>query len=85
MKKLIITLAFLLIPTMALAESVNVFGSGDLKIIYTTTDQGDVRSSTAHKIPSGWWIVDDRGNSTMVNDYSSDRDRERDRQRKEER
>lgn len=80
MKKLITTLALaiLLIPTLALAESVNVFGSGDTKYLITTTDDGEVRSSTAHKTSTGWWIVDDQGNATTVHDYSGDRDRDRD-------
>jgi hypothetical protein len=78
MKKLIatLTLAILLIPTLALAESVNVFGSGNVKYLFTTTDDGEVRSSTAHKTSTGWWIVDDQGNSTTINNYSSDRDRD---------
>jgi hypothetical protein len=56
-----------------------VFGSGDSRIIYTFHDNGDVTSSSAYRTGSGWMIFDDRGNTTMVNDYSRNSDGDRDR------
>jgi hypothetical protein len=52
----------------------NVFGSGGTRSIIAFHDNGEVTFSTAKHTASGWMIVDDRGNMTIVNDYSSDRD-----------
>jgi hypothetical protein len=80
MKKFIVLLAVIVcLPGMARAEWVNVFGSGDSRIIYTFHDNGDVTSSSAYRTGSGWMIFDDHGNTTMVNDYSRNSDGDRDR------
>ena len=74
MKKIILLLAIIVcLPGIAQAEWVNVFGSGNSRSIYTFHDNGDVTTSIANRTASGWMIVDDRGNMTMVNDYTSDR------------
>ncbi|MBC8460496.1 MAG: hypothetical protein H8D67_21135 [Deltaproteobacteria bacterium] len=75
MKKIIVLLAVLLLPGIALAESTNIFPAPnkDHLWIVTTTDNGDVRTSNAHRVSdTGWVIFDDRGGSRMVNDFSND-------------
>jgi len=82
MKKIIITLAiiFALAP-IAQAETVNVFngGSDNIKVIMTTSDEGETRSYISNRVSDTTWIVTgDDGNATIVNDFSggSDRDSE---------
>ncbi|MBC8179178.1 MAG: hypothetical protein H8E19_17390 [Deltaproteobacteria bacterium] len=74
MKKIIVLLAaVLLLPGIALAESVNVFDAGGgNKLIYRTTDDGDVQSSLAIETAGGYVVTDQNGNSTLVNDFSRD-------------
>ena len=74
MKRYLIVLIFIITPVFASAETVTVLrgGSDDNKVIFTTTDEGESRSATAHRISdSSWLIIDQDGNSTMVNDFSS--------------
>ncbi len=80
MKKIIVLLAVvLLIPGIALAESVNIYGDENHKIIYRISDDGDVRTSNVYKVSDGGYVeFDDRGNSRMIFDNTSDRARDRD-------
>ena len=74
MKRYLIAIIFVITPVFASAETVTVLGGGsdDNKVIITTTDEGESRSATAHRISdSSWLIIDQDGNSTMVNDFSS--------------
>ncbi len=80
MKKSIILFAVILFfPVIAQADWVNVFGSGDSRVIYTFHDNGDVTTATANQTARGWMIFDDRGNMTQVNDYSGCSNGDRDR------
>lgn len=79
MKKLIAALAFILAVPMAHAETVNVFGGGsdDTKVIIRTTDDGETRSSIANRIgDNSWYVTDQNGNGTIVNDFSGGNDRD---------
>ena len=76
MKKIIVLLAVLLVPGIALAETLNIFDAGGgNKLIYRTDDSGETRSSFAAKVYDGGYLeFDDRGNSRLVNDFSQDND-----------
>jgi len=77
MKKIIVLLAVvLLVPGFALAESVNIYDAGGgNKLIYRTDDNGETRSSNVYKVSDNTYIeFDDRGNSRLINDFSTDND-----------
>ena len=80
MKKIIITLAIIFALTpIAQAETVNVFGGGsdNVKVIMTTSDEGETRSYISNRVSDTTWIVTgDDGNATIVNDFSGGRDRD---------
>ena len=74
MKQYLIAIIFVITPVFASAETITVLGgvSDDNKVIITTTDDGESRSSMAHRVSDrSWLIIDQDGNSTMVNDFSS--------------
>ena len=74
MKQYLIAIIFVITPVFASAETVTVLGgaSDDNKVIITTIDDGKSRSSTAQRISDrSWLIIDQDGNSSMVNDFSN--------------
>jgi len=80
MKKIItaVSIFILALATFAQAETVKIFGDEDSKVIFRTTDDGEVRSSIANRIGDNSWFVVEDGHGTIVNDFSSGRDRDSD-------